>query len=330
MTLTSVPGFQVGHAQVPGGDSGCTVILGPFRGAVELRGLATGSRELDVLSARHLVEGVDAVLLAGGSAFGLSAADGVMGWLEERGRGFDAGVATVPLVPGAVIFDLSPGRGRPGPDEGRQACEVASTASVGEGSVGAGAGATVGKILGPEGASPGGVGSASREWKGHRVGALAVVNALGDVVGPQGEILAGARTPEGGFLGTDSHLLMGEGSGGFSDAAQGEEDPVDGGLLPGMNTTLVVVGTDLPLSRVELGRLAGMASGAFSRAISPVSTPFDGDILFCLSSGMDPRSVSPGEILSVGVLARELVEEAIRRAVSPLPDSPKTLKGSRG
>lgn len=327
MTLTSVPGFQVGHAQIPGGDSGCTVILGPFRGAVEVRGMATGSRELDVLSPRHLVEGVDAVLLAGGSAFGLSAADGVMGWLEERGRGFDAGVATVPLVPGAVIFDLAPGRGRPGPEEGRLACEAASTASVEEGLVGAGAGATVGKILGPGGAAPGGVGSASREWKGHRVGVLSVVNALGDVVGPEGEILAGARTAEGNFLGTDSHLLMGEGPGGFGDAAQGEEGRVDGGLLPGTNTTLVVVGTELPLSRVELGRLAGMASGAFPRAISPVNTPFDGDILFCLSSGMEPQPISPGELLALGVVARELVEEAIRRAVSPRTEPSSVLKG---
>ncbi len=319
MTLTAVPGFRVGHAQVEGGDSGCTVILGPFRGAVEVRGLATGSRELGVLSPHHLVEGVDAVLLAGGSAFGLSAADGIMGWLEERGQGFDAGVATVPLVPGAAIFDLAQGRGRPGAEEGRRACDAASTEPVDEGQVGAGAGATVGKILGPRWAAPGGVGSVSRGWKGHQVGALAVVNALGDVVGQGGEILAGARTPEGDFLGTDLHLLAGEGPGGFGDAARGEEGSSDQAPLPGTNTTLVVVGTDLPLSRVELGRLAKMASGAFSRAISPVNTPFDGDILFALSSGMEPEPLSPGELLALSVVARELVEEAIRRAVLPWP-----------
>jgi len=312
LTLTAVPGFKVGHAQVQGGGSGCTVILGPFRGAVETRGLATGSRELDVLSPGHLVEGIDALLLVGGSAFGLAAAEGVMGWLEERGLGFDARVATVPLVPAAVIFDLTPGGGRPGPEEGRRACEAASSDPVEEGRVGAGAGATIGKVLGPEGAVPGGVGAASREWKGHQVGALAVVNALGDVVGPDGEILAGARTPEGDFLGTDAYLQDGEGPGGFPDAAVGA---VEGGPLPGTNTTLVVVGTDLPLSRIGLGRVARMASGAFSRAISPVNTPFDGDILFALSSGTDPELISPGELMAVGVVARELAETAIRRAV---------------
>jgi L-aminopeptidase/D-esterase-like protein len=311
LTLTSVPGFQVGHAQVPDDGSGCTVILGPFRGAVEIRGLATGSRELDVLSPGHLVEGIDALLLAGGSAFGLAAAQGVMEWLEERGMGFDAGVARVPLVPGAVIFDLTPEGMRPGPEEGRQACEAASSQPVAEGRVGAGRGATVGKVLGPQGAVPGGLGTASREWNGHRIGALAVVNALGDVVGPQGGILAGARTPEGDFLGTDAHLRAGEGPGRFGEAA-GDEGP-----LPGTNTTLVVVGTDLPLSRVELGRVARMASGAFPRAISPVSTPFDGDILFALSSGTDPEPVPPGDLMALGVVARDLAEEAIRRAVAP-------------
>lgn len=319
MTLSSVPGFQVGHAQVPDEGSGCTVILGPFRGAVEIRGLATGSRELDVLSPGHLVEGIDALLLAGGSAFGLAAADGVVGWLEERGMGFDAGVAKVPLVAGAVIFDLTPEGARPGPEEGREACETASPDPVAEGRVGAGAGATVGKVLGPGGASPGGVGTASRPWKGHRVGALAVVNALGDVVGSGGEILAGARTPEGGFLNTDAFLQAGEGPGGFSGAAVGA--PTDGavqdGPLPGTNTTLVVVGTDLPLSRVDLGRMARMATGAFPRAISPVGTPFDGDILFALSSGTEPEVLSPGELMALGVVARELAEDAIRRAVAP-------------
>jgi len=153
------------------------------------------------------------------------------------------------------------------------------------------------------------------------VGALVVVNALGDVVGPKGEILAGARTPEGDFLNTDTHLLAGDSPGGFGDATQGDRGSMEGHLLPGTNTTLVVVGTDIPLSRVDLGRLAGLAAGAFSRAISPVSTPFDGDILFCLSSGLDPEPISPGELMALGVAARELVEEAIRRAVLPSPST---------
>ncbi len=316
MSLTSVPGFQVGHAQLPDGGSGCTVVLGPFRGVVEVRGMATGSRELGVLSPFHLVGGVDAVLLSGGSAFGLGAAQGVMHWLEEKGQGFDTGVARVPLVPAGVIFDLAPGRGRPGPDEGRRACEAASVEPVPEGRVGAGTGATVGKVLGPEFSVAGGVGSASRECLGHGVGALAVVNALGDVLDGEGGILAGARREGGGFLGTDEHLLSGAGPGGFG--GMGGETPAEesrGSPQPGTNTTLVVVGTDLPLDRVELGRVARMAAGALSRAISPVNTPFDGDLVFSLSSGTETREFSPGDILALGVAAREVTETAIRRAV---------------
>jgi len=315
LTLTGVPGFRVGHAEVPDGGSGCTVVLGPFRGAVEIRGLATGSREMGVLSPNHLVDGLDAVLLTGGSAFGLAAADGVMGWLEERGQGFDTGVARVPLVPAAVIFDLAAGRARPGPAEGRAACDAASESPVAEGRVGAGSGATVGKILGPAGSSAGGVGSTSRVWRDHRIGALAVVNALGDVVGRGGQILAGARGRDGILLDTDRHLLEGRAPGSFGDAGSGADGGEGGGPVPGANTTLVVLGTDLPLSRIELGRLARMAAGALPRAISPVNTPFDGDILFALSSGPEGGSLPPGDMLSLGVAARAVTEEAIRRAV---------------
>ena len=164
MTLTSVPGIRVGHAEVPGGGSGCTVIRGPFRGAVAVRGMATGTRELDVLSPRHLVEKVHALLLTGGSAFGLAAADGVMECLQEEGEGFETGVEKVPLVPAAVIFDLAPGVDRPGREEGRLAASLASGDPVTEGRVGAGAGARVGKLLGSDGSSPGGLGGASAPW----------------------------------------------------------------------------------------------------------------------------------------------------------------------
>lgn len=292
MTLTAVPGLRVGHAEVPGGGSGCTVILGPFRGAVEIPGMATGSREMDVLSPWHLVERVNALLLTGGSAFGLGAADGVMGWLEERGEGFDTGSGRVPLVPTAVIFDLAPGIGRPGPEEGRRACEVASNGPVPEGRLGAGAGATLGKMRGMEAASPGGIGSTFRivETRGMgegTVGALAVVNALGDVVGKDGKVLAG------GGAGT-----------------------VTGGFPAGTSTTLSVVATDLPLSRVDLGRVARMVATALPRAISPVNTPFDGDLVFVVSTGERVEHVSPEELLAVGVLGRDLLEESIRRAVS--------------
>lgn len=317
MTLSGVPGFRVGHAEVPGGGSGCTVVLGPFRGAVEVLGLGTGTRELEVLSPYHLVGGVDAVLLTGGSAFGLAAAEGVMAWLAERGEGFDTGVAPVPLVPAAVVFDLAQGTRRPGPREGRRACEVASTSPVAEGRVGAGAGATVGKILGPDGAVFGGVGSAGEPWGEYRVGALAVVNALGDVIGADGEILAGARSPGGGFLGTDFFLLGGGGAAEGPGAAWGEAADGLEGPASGVNTTLLVVGTDAPVSRVDLGRLARLASGAFSRAISPVNTPFDGDVLFALSSGDAREDLRPDQLMSLGVMARILAETAIRRAVSP-------------
>ncbi len=310
MTLTAVSGIRVGHADVSGGGSGCTVILGPFRGAAEILGQATGSRELDVLSPHHLVDRVNALLLTGGSAFGLSAADGVMAWLEERGEGFDTGLARVPLVPAAVIFDLVAGVGRPGPQEGRRACEAASTGPVSEGRVGAGAGATVGKIRGMQGVAPGGVGSWSRRVEGGSlgeatVGALAVVNALGDVVAEDGSVLSGGDgiEPEGG----------------------GRKDPwkpgleggsARGGRPAGANTTLAVVATDLPLSRVELRRLARMAATALPRAVVPVHTPFDGDIMFAVTTSEKEKAVSPEELLSVGVAAGQVLEEAVRRAVS--------------
>lgn len=302
-TLTAVPGVRVGHAEVDGGGSGCTVVLGPFRGAVDVRGLATGTRELDALSPRHLVPRIDAVLLTGGSAFGLGAADGVMAWLAERGVGFDTGVAPVPIVPTAVIFDLADGVGRPGPDEGRAACRNASTGFVPEGRTGAGAGAMVGKIGGREGASPGGVGSATARLGEDAVGALVVVNALGDVVDARGEILAGARRADGSFLDTARVLRTRGARGGFGDAR------------PGANTTLAVVATDAPLSSVDLQRTARMAATGLPRRISPVNTPFDGDVVFALTTADDSTRVSSGRVMALGTVARDVVEEAIERAV---------------
>lgn len=303
-TLTDVPGIRVGHAEVDGGGSGCTVVLGPFRGAADVRGLATGTRELDALSPSHLVPRIDALLLTGGSAFGLGATDGVMAWLEERGRGFDTGVAPVPIVPSAVIFDLDDGVERPGPDEGRAACDAASSGPVAEGRVGAGAGALVGKIGGREGSSPGGVGSAATRLGEHTVGALVVVNALGDVLDQGGAIVAGARDPEGTFLDT-ARLLRTRG-------ALGEF----GRARPGQNTTLAVVATDAPLSAADLGRMARLASTGLARRISPVNTPFDGDIVFAVTTAEDQTEVSPGRVMALGTVARDRVEEAIERAVN--------------
>jgi L-aminopeptidase/D-esterase-like protein len=294
----------VGHGHAYGGRTGCTVVLGPFRGAVEVPGLATGSRELGVLSPHHLVPRIDAVLLTGGSAFGLAAADGVMAWLAERDRGYDTGEVRVPIVPAAVIFDLHAHATRPDGETGREACEAAEEGMPDEGRVGAGAGAMVGKIAGPEGAMPGGVGAWSVEHGSHRVGALAVVNALGDVLDGSGEIVAGARSPDGAFVDTAAILRNGGG-------ASGEMRDV----VAGTNTTLAVVATDAPLSRVALGRMARMASNALSRRISPVHTPFDGDVIFAVSTASEERETTSAEILTLGVAAQHVLEEAITRAV---------------
>jgi len=303
-SLTDVPGIRVGHAEVEGGGSGCTVILGPFRAAADVRGLATGTRELDALSPSHLVPRVDALLLTGGSAYGLGAADGVMAWLADRGRGFPTPAAPVPIVPTAVIYDLAPGTPRPGPGAGGEACERAGTDPVACGRVGAGAGALVGKIEGRDRASPGGLGSASTAVAGSRVGALAVVNALGDVLDGGGRILAGARKEDGSFLDT-ARVLREEGASGEFGAAR-----------PGGNTTLAVVATDAPLAIVDLGRLARMASTALARRISPVNTPFDGDVTFALSTAEEVERPTSGEILALGAAASEALERAIERAVA--------------
>ncbi len=326
--LDRVPGLQVGHALVPGGGSGCTVVLGPFRARVLTPGHASGSRELAALAPAHVSRHAHALLLTGGSAFGLAAADGVMGWLATRGVGFPTSAGVVPIVPAAVIFDLAEGRERPGPAEGVAACEDAEASGEsgragsvaagadrggreggdgdpGEGGPGdrrrgAGAGARVGKLLGPEASMPGGVGEAWAPVGEHRVGALAVVNALGDVVAADGTLLAGARPdPEG--------------------------PPVRGmgRLLPGENTTLAVVATDAPLTPADLERFLTVAATALPRAIDPVYTPFDGDVIFALvpeGAETDPGSPegtprAPVEVLALAVAARDALERAIRRAV---------------
>jgi L-aminopeptidase/D-esterase-like protein len=301
-SITAVPGISVGHAPVPGGGSGCTVVLGPFRGSVEMRGLATGSRELPTLAADHVVPRVDAILLTGGSAFGLAAADGVMSWLAERGRGYETGIAVVPIVPSAVVFDLREGRARPDASTGRAACEGASDGPVEEGRVGAGSGTTVGKLAGRERASPGGVGSWAVHAGPYRVGALAVLNSVGDVRDQDGRIVAGAHDPDGTFLDGDRKL---------------REDTIDPGPgLPGTNTTLAVVATDAPLTQVDLTRLARMATNALARRITPVHTPFDGDVVFAVSTAAEPEELERRELLGLGSAAQHALEEAITRAVT--------------
>jgi L-aminopeptidase/D-esterase-like protein len=293
-----VPGISVGHVTHADAGTGCTVVLGPaegMRAAGHVRGRATGTREFDVLSPRHLVPAIHAILLTGGSAFGLGAADGVMRWLAERGRGFPVGVGVVPIVPGAVVFDLGPiGRADrwPGPEDGYAACEAAGS-EVAEGSVGAGTGATVGKGLGPERAMKGGVGTWALAQGEVVVGALAVVNAFGDVLDASGAILAGARG-ESGFADVRARLTRGEVP-----------------LTRFGNTTLVVVATNARLERLALAEVARTAGDALSWRIRPAGTAVDGDIVFAVSCGEMPVTAA----LPIEVLAQDAVAMAIERAV---------------
>lgn len=304
-TITAVPGLRVGHATVVGGGSGCTVVLGPFRAAVEVAGMATGTRELDVLDPRHLVPLVDALVLTGGSAFGLAAADGAAGWLAEQGLGFDTGVAKVPIVPAAVIFDLADGVSRPDAAVGRAACAAASAAPVAQGRIGAGTGATVGKLAGRPRSSPGGVGSAAGTLGGHALGALVVVNALGNVVDQRGAVVAGARGDAAGEFLDAATLLRTAGTPGGAGVPRA-----------GAHTTLAVVATDAPLTRVELGRIAKVAATGLARRIDPVNTPFDGDVVFAVSTAPAAVEITAAEALALGVALRDLLEEAVLRAVA--------------
>ncbi len=301
--LTDVEGLLVGHATDREAVTGCTVILGPPEGmaaAASVRGRATGTREFDALSPRHLVPGIHAILLTGGSAFGLGAADGVMRWLAERGRGFDVGVGVVPIVPAAVVFDLGMlGRSDrwPGPEGGYQACDAAGV-SVEEGSVGVGTGVTVGKVMGPQGAMKSGVGTWAEQRDEVTVGALAVVNAFGDVRDAEGNIIAGARR-DGEFVDARHYLAEGGAPGGSF-------------ARSGSNTTLVVVGTNAHLSRGELAEVAAMSVDAMAQRVTPVGTQFDGDIVFAVSTEKT-TGVAP---IAVEMLAQDAVATAIERAVT--------------
>jgi L-aminopeptidase/D-esterase-like protein len=307
-TLTAVSGLAVGHAQDPAARTGCTVILGPCTAVAEVRGLATGSRELDALSPLHVVPRCDAILLTGGSAFGLAAADGVVAWLEERGRGFRTAAASVPIVPAAVLYDLAVGEAsvRPGPAMGRAAADAAGTGPVREGPVGAGCGATVGKLAGPEFAEPSGVGSAVAGGREGMVAALAVVNAFGDVVDDAGRIVAGCRAPGGGYRDTAGTLRDGAPPAGF------------GARHRAQNTTLAVVATDVALGRTDLQVVARQAMHGLIRRLRPAATPFDGDLVFALSTGDpgEPRAPRPlHELLPLALRAEEALARAILRAV---------------
>ena len=297
-SIAEVPGLSVGHTTDADAGTGCTVVLGPgegMRAAAYVRGRATGTRELDALSPQHLVPVIHAILLTGGSAFGLGAADGVMRWLAARDRGFRVGELVVPIVPCAVVFDLAQGRSDrwPGPDDGYAACEAAGGEVV-EGSVGAGTGATVGKALGVDRAMKGGVGTWAVTRGAVVVGALAVVNAFGDVRDGAGHIIAGARGQEG-FADARAYLADG-----------GEATSRFG------NTTLVIVGTNAGVDRMALAEIARSAADALAQRITPVGTAYDGDIVFAVSTGDQPV----GHTMQVELLAQEATATAIERAVT--------------
>jgi L-aminopeptidase/D-esterase-like protein len=305
-SLADVPGLEVGHHTDARRPTGCTVVLCGAEGAVagvDVRGAAPGTRETDLLDPTNLVDRVHAVLLAGGSAFGLDAAGGVMAWLEEQGIGYPVGPARVPIVPAAVLFDLWLGdaRIRPDADSGRAACEAARQARQGaaQGNVGAGAGAVVGKLWGIERAMKGGLGSASVKVGGITVGALVAVNAVGDVCDPtSGELLAGARTPDG------RHLL--------DSAATITRGDLPARALVGAATTIGVVGTDAVLTKAQAQRLATMAHDGLARCIRPAHTMGDGDTLFAVATGAAGRAI---DLTVLGTLAAQTVEWAIVRAV---------------
>ncbi len=309
MSITDVPGIRVGHHTLPERPTGCTVVLAPegATAGVDVRGGAPGTRETALLDPANSVSRVHAVVLSGGSAFGLDAATGTTGWLEEQGIGYEAGGFRVPIVVAAILFDLGVGDGsiRPGADCGYEAARSAVSSAPAEGNVGAGAGATVGKLRGMERAMKGGIGSVSvRGSNDLVVGALIAVNPLGDVIDPAtGEVVAGVRTEDGTSLADARRVLR-----------SGPHD-IEAGS-PG-NTVIGVVATNAALTKSEATMVARMAHDGLARAVWPAHTPWDGDTLFVLSTGeSSDAAVSPrADLTEVGALAADAVAEAILRAV---------------
>ncbi len=300
--LTDIPGIKVGHFTDSRRPTGCTVVLveaGAVAG-VDVRGSAPGTRETDLLNPINSVQQIHAVVLSGGSAFGLDAACGVVRYLEEKGIGYETRIVRVPIVPAAILFDLGLGDPsiRPDSQAGYQACLNATSGPVMEGSVGCGAGATVGKLLGPGRAMKGGIGTAAIRSGDLVVAALAAVNSLGNVLDPKtGVILAGARTESGV-----------------------EIAPLQASLdvcyrpfvaAPGENTTLAVVATNARLGKPAMTKVAQMSHDGLARAINPVHLPFDGDVVFALATGQQ-EGVS---LSQVGALAAEVTAQAVVRAV---------------
>jgi L-aminopeptidase/D-esterase-like protein len=305
-SLVDVAGLAVGHAAMPGRPTGCTVVLCPegATAGVAVRGGAPGTRETDLLRPENTVEQVHALLLTGGSAFGLQAAGGVMRWLDERGHGLHVGPARVPIVPAAVLFDLWLGDARIRPDEdcGWRACMAASSSPPAQGNAGAGLGAVVGKLAGLSRAMKGGIGSASLSAGGVTVAALVAVNAIGDVLGPDGQVLAGLRSADGRTRARSLDLVL-------AGQARGA---VHTAPAPGSATTIGVVATDARLDKAQASQLAAMAHHGLSRSVEPI-TPHDGDTLFALATGH--KTSAPVSPMLLGALAAEVVARAIRNAV---------------
>ncbi len=306
-------GVAVGHATDNDGATGLTVVRGvsdPLRAGVAIVGHATGSRELLAASSDHLVDGrIDAIMLTGGSAYGLDAAAGLMRWMEERGRGFHVGPGVVPIVPAAVVFDLAPlGRfdARPTAEMAYAAAETARSGDIAEGAVGAGTGTTVGKIAGATLAMKGGVGLAVEGDPEHSLAAfaLAVVNAFGDVRDASGRIIAGARRSDGEEGFADTTMML---------AGASKKTVASFGELSGRNTTLAIVGVNRAMSSVELTALARAATAAFFKRITPCGTAFDGDILFAIGPAAGEKSDAPPAV--AGALATVALERALERAV---------------
>ncbi len=297
--ITDIPGIRVGQDTNLEAATGCTVILcdTPAVGGVDVRGSAPATRETDLLHPINLVEEVNAVVLTGGSAFGLDAASGVMRYLEEHSIGYDMGVAHIPIVPAAAIFDLAFGSASVRPDAaaGYRACEKATAGAIEQGNAGAGTGATVGKMAGPSFMMKGGLGSASTQLPGGiLVGALVVVNASGDVIDPQTQqVVAGARNPAGqGFLAAN---LFG-------------------------NTTIAVVATNASLTKGQVNKVAQMAHDGMAQAIHPAHTMFDGDTIFALALGpqsqtMTNPALAASQVSMIGAAAAITLARAIVKAV---------------
>ena len=300
--ITDVLGLRVGHFTDTRRPTGCSVLLCP-QGAVcgvDVRGAAPGTRETDLLRPDNLVEHVHALLLTGGSAFGLDAASGVVRWLEERGHGLGVGPAVVPIVPAAVLFDLWLGDPaiRPDAAAGYAACEAASHEAPAQGNVGAGAGASVGKLFGLERGMKGGIGTASLKAGAVTVGALVAVNPTGDVIDPaSGRVIAGTRGVDGQPRSATQAIAAGE---------------LPPRALPGMATTIGIIATDAMLSKAQANKLATMAHNGLARSIDPVHTMADGDTLFAMATGSSGR---PGEMTVLGALAATVMAHAVLNAV---------------